>query len=125
MIITVPMVPTSPNTSKLQHYMAKYRLRKAWQEGIFYGVSCSRHRRQLIEQAKTGAPMLVEIAVHHSKVFDDDNLAAALKPVLDGLKKLGYIFDDSPAHLRLALPVKQVQSRERKTVIKIQPAETG
>ena len=121
--ITVPMVPPSPNVTRMGHYMAKYRLRKAWKEALFYGVSCSRHRRQLIDEAKAARQMQVEVCVFHAHVTDDDNMVAALKPVLDGLKILGYIRDDSPECLRLALPVKQIHSKERKTVIRIQPAD--
>jgi hypothetical protein len=116
------MVPPSPNDNRFRHYMAKSKLRKAWREGLFYGVACARHRRELVEQAKTGAKISVEITIYHRQTSDDDNLTAALKPVLDGLKNLGYIFDDSPEYLRLALPVRQIESKERKTVLKIELA---
>jgi len=114
------MVPPSPNERKWQHHMARFRLRKAWQEGLFYGVICARHRRELIDQAKTNR-MRVEITVHIKNTFDEDNLVAAMKPVLDGLKKLGYIRDDSPEFLELVLPIQQIKSAERKTVLKIGP----
>lgn len=116
--IQVPLVPPSPNNNEWRHHMAKSRLRQRWREELFLGVATARFRNELKALARKNK-MRVEVTVHHAHITDDDNLVAGLKPVLDGLKWLGYIKDDSPEHLELVLPVAQVQSAEKKTIIKI------
>ena len=119
--ITVPTIPPSANElrRKYRNPFAYRRMRQQWEHALAYGVLCARHRRELIEQAKAGKRMRVEIAVYHRGTFDEDNMVAALKPILDGLKNVGYIQDDSAPFLDLVLPVKQWKSAEKKTVIKI------
>ena len=119
------MVPPSHNElrRKYRHPLAYMRLRKLWEHNLAYGVLCARHRRELMDLAKLGQRMRVEVTVFNNKILDDDNISAGLKPVLDGLKNIGYIQDDSPPFLELALPVKQHKSAEKKTVIRIGPVE--
>jgi len=62
----------------------------------------------LVRQANEGR-MRVSITISHPKVYDADNTVAALKPVLDALRKVGYIRDDSETWLEL-LPVCQERS---------------
>jgi hypothetical protein len=122
-IITIPLVPPSPNElrRKYRHPLAYRKLRKLWEQELFYGMACSRHRQELLAAAAASERMRVEIVVHHTKEFDPDNLPGACKPILDAMKNCGYIVDDNEKKLQL-IPPAQVLSQEKKTVIKIGPS---
>ena len=45
----------------------------------------------------------------HPNPYDPDNALGCLKPVLDAMRKVGYIRDDSASWLEL-LPVRQERS---------------
>lgn len=96
------------------------KLRKLWEHNLFYGASCSRHRNELIAFAKVSR-MVVQITVFHNREFDVDNLAGSQKPILDALKNIHFIRDDSAKFLEL-YPPAQVLSKEGKTVVRISPA---
>lgn len=121
MIISVPLVPPSPNElrRKYKHPHAYRKLRKLWEQELFYGASSARHRNEQIFFADHGVKMRVRITVFHAREFDADNLAGAQKPILDALVNIGFIKDDSSIHLELD-PPEQTISKEKKTVIYIQ-----
>jgi hypothetical protein len=125
MILEVPDIPPSPNVIK-----RKYRnphaykvLRTLWEWSLF-SAPCQRHRKALVAQAKNVAKVQVQITLHHSGVYDEDNLAGAQKVVLDALVNIGFIAGDSPAKLDL-LPPAQVKCARKdvKTIVKIGVAE--
>ena len=62
----------------------------------------------LVKQAEE-ARLRVGITISHPKLYDADNAVGALKPVLNALRKVGYIHDDSETWLEL-LPVGQQRS---------------
>lgn len=122
MIITVPLIPPSPNELR-RKYRSPYaykKLRELWEHNLFYSGSCARHRNELIEFAKKPTVISVQVTIHHSREFDADNLVGALKPILDALRNIGFIKDDDAKHLRLEAP-RQVLAKEKKTVICIHP----
>lgn len=65
--------------------------------------------------------MRVRIHVQHSRLYDYDNLVSGCKPILDSLKSLGYIIDDSPEHIELS--ITDEKSIERQTIIEVLPCE--
>ena len=121
-LITIPMVPPSPNElrRKYRHPQAYRRLREQWEHDLMYGVSCSRHRQELIKQAKESNRVHVGVAIFHSKPYDPDNLVGSVKPILDALRNLGYIQDDTLEKLDLAV-IQYVCKDARKTLVSIGP----
>ena len=69
-------------------------LRDAWMDAL-------RTRRQ----PNWAAPPRARLTVYRisTRQLDDDNAAGGLKPVLDVLRTLGFIRDDSPTTLRLTV----------------------
>lgn len=116
MKITVPMVPPSPNQLRrtYRHYQAYKRLRDGWQRTIWALKGSSASSWESNPRGK----VLVRIHIEHGRLFDPDNLVGACKPVLDSLKNLCFIRDDSTEFLELK--VTQERSIERKTTIEIQ-----
>ncbi len=124
-ILEVPDIPPSPNIVK-----RKYRnphvyatLRKDWEWSLLGAVG-PHHRACLKEQAKKVGKVRVQIFVHHSRLYDADNLMGAQKVVLDALTNVGFIGGDNSDKLDL-LPAVQVKCahKERKTVVKIGVAD--
>ena len=113
MKITVPMVPPSGNQMRRQyrHPFAYLKLRDSWQRTIW-----ALAKRQPAMEVKAA----VKLHVEHGRLYDEDNLIAGCKPILDSLKRLSLIRDDSPEFLELT--VTQEKSRERQTIIEVMPA---
>jgi Holliday junction resolvase RusA-like endonuclease len=66
--------------------------------------------------------MTARLTIHSTRRYDDDNLQGCQKPVLDALKNLGYIRDDSPQWLELRDPIYSPSTRKAKrTEIQIFP----
>ncbi|MGW8179453.1 MAG: hypothetical protein ACWGQW_11945 [bacterium] len=90
------------------HYMARDRETKDW---------------RLIVRSVCGLPRLgevqgkcrVTITLHRKKLQDPDNAVGSVKPVLDALKRNGWLVDDSPEYLELI--VREEKSKEQRTVI--------
>lgn len=118
--ITVPLVPPSPNVLKRKYRdpHAYKALRDQWEHDLAFGVSSSREKLELMTQARRGKVRL-DITVHHPGVYDPDNLVGSLKPVLDALRNVGYIFNDTP--MWMEFHVEQIKTTRQKTVIKISP----
>lgn len=117
MRIVVPMVPPSGNQMrrKYRHPFAYQKLRDGWKRTIWAMGTAGRNG------VKAGnARLLVKIHVEHSRLYDEDNLVSGCKPILDSLKGLGYIKDDSPEHIELE--ITQEKSIERQTTIEVLPA---
>lgn len=121
MTLTVPMIPPSPNLlkRKYRHPMAYKRLREYWEGHLFASPSATQ-RTQLKRQAKQAGVLWVQMAVYHSRLYDEDNLQGSYKVVLDALVRIGFLAGDSPDRLRLE-PAVQIKSsrKDAHTLVKI------
>ena len=64
--------------------------------------------------------MIVQLTIHNARRYDEDNLQGCQKPVLDALKNLGYIRDDSERWLELLDPIYSPSKRkDKRTEIQI------
>jgi Holliday junction resolvase RusA-like endonuclease len=104
MKIVIPMVPPSPNElrRKYRNPHAYARLREKFKEAIFYMTP--KAERDVLTSFGKYNKMIVKIVFYNSREYDPDNLAAAQKPILDSLKRLGFIRDDSAQWLMLISP---------------------
>jgi len=120
-ILEVLEVPPSPNVirRRFRNPHAYRRLRESW-ELMLKTAPAPHHRKALADQAKKAGKLQVQITMHHSRLYDPDNLVGAQKVVLDALVNIGYLAGDSPDKL-LLLPAVQVLSKrsDPKTVVKI------
>lgn len=118
MILRVPGVPPSPNVlrRKYRSVFAYMNLRKDWERALYWGTGGSRHVREQQTRAKVDR-MHVQIHLAHKKFYDPDNLPGSVKVVLDALKNIGFIKDDSAEHIELS--VTQAISTDVYTRIKI------
>lgn len=121
-IIIIPRVPPSLNElrgKKFRHPNDYKRLRDSIQSDIFHlakkaDIRALRAHKDLQHRA------VVTITVERKKLLDKDNLFGGIKPVLDSIKNLEFIVDDSPEWIDLA--VAQEKSPNMQTIIKIEYA---
>src|SRR5215469_15577568 len=121
MKIVIPgMVPPSPNElrRKYRNPHAYKRLRQAWETAIIYMTPP--HDRKFVKESAQISRMMIQLVIHNSREYDPDNLQGCQKPVLDALKNLGYIRDDSERWLELLDPIYSPSKRkDKRTEIQI------
>jgi Holliday junction resolvase RusA-like endonuclease len=120
--IMVPMVPPSPNELKRKYRNphAYQRLRNAWRDSMAYSTTIQ--ERTYLQEFAKDTVMWVQLTIYNSRQYDPDNLVGAQKPVLDAMKSLGWIHDDSAKWIELKQPnyIKCSRNLER-TEIEIVP----
>lgn len=125
MVLEVPDIPPSPNVVKRKYRNphAYKELRTLWEWALLGSVG-PHHRKMLKDQAKKAGKLQVCIALHHARMYDQDNLQGAQKVVLDALVNIGFLSGDSPDKLNLMTAVQmQCKRADAKTVVKIGVAE--
>ena len=64
----------------------------------------------------TGKAQLL-IQVHRSRFQDKDNMYGSVKPIVDAIKKLGWIVDDDNKHLDLKVEEIKSKRKDQRTEI--------
>ena len=121
--LEVAAAAPSPNElrRRYRHWAAYKRLREDWEQRLFLAVP-GRQRRAWLRMVVEKRPRVrVEVTVFRKRPLDPDNLTGSLKPVLDGMKNLGLIVDDSKEWIELG-PTKQERARGMReaTVIELE-----
>jgi Holliday junction resolvase RusA-like endonuclease len=120
--IVIPMVPPSPNELRRRYrnpHVYK-RLREAWERSLLYGVESAAAHQELVKQGQER--VRVEFTIAHPKPYDPDNAIGCLKPVLDAMRKVGWIRDDSETWLELRTVRQQRSAADApSTTIEIEP----
>lgn len=74
--------------------------------------------RYEVPRAEKGEVRGLRIVSHRCRLVDRDNLVGGVKFLVDGMKRAGFIFDDSPAVLRLSVTQEQVRTkRDERTIV--------
>lgn len=123
MILRVPRELVSPNKWNGKHWRTKHRLTQAWEQDIAWLA-----RAQRLEPPATPGRCRVAVTREtpngHHWIRDDDNLRFCVKPLLDALKRSGYIKNDSRKWLDLPTPEQKVSADgQHWTVIEITRVE--
>lgn len=111
--LTVPKASPSLNNVTGQHWSIYWRAKRQWLRLIWVAK---------IEAQCFGDPMIersrITIERRGVNLLDTDNCIGGVKPLVDCLKLLRIIADDSPAHV--ALTVTQERGLPERTVIRIE-----
>ncbi len=128
----------SPNKFIGRHWRVKHRESQEWEQAIWATMVVALGARTLGEVlwAMNAVPESKRVCTHKRRVKitrlsparrfirDDDNLWASAKPVLDALKRQGYIKDDRRKWLELEMAPQQAsEDGECWTLIDITEAE--
>ena len=94
-------MPATLNQTLRWHWMKRHKYNEGW----FYHL--------LSEAGKcpfepTGVTKL-RIEVYRSRFQDKDNMYGSVKPLVDAVKKLGWLEDDDPGHVDLK--VEEIKSK--------------
>ena len=113
------LVPRSANLlrRKYRNPHAYARMRDEWSWNLMAAATLN-ERHALKQFPKTMKRTKIDIHVQHSRLFDRDNLWASVKPILDSMKNLHWITDDSDEEIELQ--VTQGKAQPDKTVIKLE-----
>ena len=112
---TLGRIPRSANRVLRAHWGARTHDKKSWIRYVL--AACGRPPRRVEEKIR------LEVTVHRKKLQDPDNAVASVKPLLDALRRTGWLRDDS--HEWLELSVKEVlekNKRRQRTEITWRPA---
>lgn len=138
--LRIPRRLDSPNTWNGRHWRVKHRLSQEWFNelgGALYEFIVAQRRpiqdiTDDIMKLQGGSiatkrlRVTVERHVPSGRNFirDDDNLRFAVKPLLDALKRQGYIKNDSRKWLEHPTPTQHVSADGKDyTIIRIEPAD--
>ena len=123
----IPRRLESPNTWNGRHWRVKHRISQAWELEVWRSFHAAFAKLPL----PTGdRKMRVEVERHvpsaRNFIRDDDNLRFAVKPLLDALKRQGYIKNDSRKWLEHPTPTQHLSEDGKDyTVIRIEPCEAA
>lgn len=107
MTVYIPMKIKSLNKTNTMHWAARHREGKKWETAIWASLNG--------KILKASGRMLVTISSYRKKICDKDNIAGGAKMVVDALKRLGIIVDDTPAMVEVTY--NQIQSKSEYTEI--------
>lgn len=105
MKLVIQRVPMSPNERERLHWTDKRKANKKWRRDIMAALGRDRFQ-------------IVRIAIHRRRLLDADNATGSIKPVLDGLRDSGLIYDDSVRWI--VLKTEQVLDQDDYTEIDIE-----
>jgi len=97
--VFLPRLTQSLNKTLRQHWAANARKNKSWQHDLAWFFPA---------RPRTKAFRYMAIVSYRKGTPDDDNLRGGCKPVIDALRRLGWLWDDSPDWLKCGYVLKRV-----------------
>ena len=97
--IYIPRVPPSPNERKYKNHFAYRDLRNLWERELYLAVP-AKQRHEIMDFARC-CKMKFTAHMEVAQLRDPDNLPACLKPVLDALRRVGFIHNDNVQWLQI------------------------
>jgi hypothetical protein len=116
MKLDIPEVPPSLNKVLRMHWAKRSKLATdwAWKARIaFHG----QHEVPIVVKQN------VKVTLHHPRLYDKDNAYGACKVLVDCLRGLGIIVDDTSRWLDLDVQQEKCKHRDRHTTIEIEPCD--
>ena len=120
MKLTISSLPPSTNQLERMHWAVKKRMRSsfAWELVAALGETDMRLPPLLI--GPKAPKRRIAITIYRPRLLDDDNCAGGLKPLLDAMRDLGLLRNDSPKWMDLVKPVQYVSKDNQRTEILIE-----
>lgn len=139
MTLKIPRRLESPNTWNGRHWRVKHQISQVWEQAVWAedarkanarGVVAVLSRMNAIPALKRNPESIGrvrvtverQVASERNFIRDDDNLRFAVKPLLDALRRLGHIRDDSRKWLEHPTPTQSVSPDGKDyTIVTIEP----
>lgn len=134
MTLKIPRRLDSPNRWQGRHWRVKHRLTTEWQNAVWIQAAIvsgpptlqdvvSRHLGGTDIQ-KVRVTVERQVPTRRNFIRDDDNLRFSVKPLLDALKRQGYIKNDSRKWLEHPTPTQSVSPDGKDyTIVTIEPIQ--
>jgi hypothetical protein len=103
--LVINRIPMSPNDRERLHWTDRRKANRKWRSDIMAALDRDQFQK-------------VRIILHRRRLLDDDNAVGSLKPVIDGLRDSGLIYDDSKRWILLTS--EQVKDSDDYTEIDIE-----
>ena len=122
--LRIPRRLESPNVWNGRHWRTKHRISQEWGDFITYAARSPYAWPWGREPVKLSLTVERHVPSARNFIKDDDNLRFAVKPLLDALKRLGFIADDSRKWLEHPTPTQHISEDGKDwTVVRIQPVD--
>lgn len=129
--LTIPRVPKSPNQFRGRHWTIKHADRNDWVKQIW----AARMALPLNQRGTTGLftpdtkPLKMRVKIDfyspYREMDPSDNLPFAQKPILDAMKGLLLIYDDSSEWCESTITQHKSSKKDMRTEILIETAGAG
>ena len=128
--LRIPRRLESPNTWNGRHWRVKHRISQEWEQEIAYGnrwggesaVAVLEFDGEGVVAHKVGVTVERQVPSARNFIRDDDNLRFSVKPLLDALKRQGYIRNDSRKWLEHPTPTQSVSADGKDwTIVTLRP----
>lgn len=109
-IVLVGMSTPSTNQLERMHWGAKKQIRQRFARSILYSLHAAGWRRPA--QIEDVPKMRLTVRLYRKRLYDQDNAVGGLKPMIDGMRDIGALRNDSPTWLELIV-LDQIQDGVR------------
>jgi hypothetical protein len=118
LIAWVPGAISNPMNGAQRGWQKKARIRKGWRERTMLCVQDAMNRSAWEHRPLSGA--VVVMTAYVWKVFDEDGLASALKPVMDGLVDARLLAGDAPRFVQKVQRRQMINRKHRGVEVVVQ-----
>jgi len=120
--LRIPRRLESPNTWNGRHWRVKHRVSQEWQSEIQLAAALAHIGPPRSQAGRRRVQVERQVPSARNFIRDDDNLRFSVNPLLDALKRQGYIRNDSRTWLEHPTPTQSVSEDGRDwTVVTITP----
>jgi hypothetical protein len=133
--LKLPRILDSPNTWNGRHWRVKHRLSQDWEKqigGALADLFVAKHGgidfpnaligQCLYDERRVRVTVQRHVPSARNFIRDDDNLRFAVKPLLDALKRQGYIKNDSRNWIEHDTPTQHVSADGKPwTIVRLEP----
>ena len=114
-IIVIPYAMPSLNKQLRMHWYARARVKKQCVKAVDDALKVSGYKvTEMIKPSRRR----VTIISYRKRLLDEDNNVGSTKPLLDAVKDMGLIWDDSPKFCELV--TRQEKAKDVRTEIRIE-----
>jgi len=107
-VIEISVATLSRNQLDSMHWSNRSKYSKNWQSLIYAAFK--------FKCPKASGKVFLKITGYRPRLLDHDNFIGGCKGVLDAMKRLGIILDDSPDFIEVQYEQRKVKNAETKTV---------
>ena len=107
--IEIPETILSRNRLDTMHWSKRYRYSQKWEALIWRAFNCKPPRAR--------GKVKLKITSLRPGILDHDNLVGGCKGIIDAMKRLGMLIDDTPSFVEVEYQQRKAKREEQRTKI--------